>query len=112
MARKILTRREFLKNSAAATLGGVIYLNMPAETGANQNFKKSKVVLIRNRDILDNLNRPNPNLLQSMLDEAVKNLCGINDPVEAWKNFINPNDIVGIKSNIWSRLEHLSSLKK
>lgn len=112
MARKILTRREFLKNSAAATLGSVIYLNMPAETGANQNFKKSKVVLIRNRDILDNLNRPNPNLLQSMLDEAVKNLCGINDPVEAWKNFINPNDIVGIKSNIWSRLRTPVELEK
>jgi hypothetical protein len=42
--------------------------------------------------------------VQKMLDEAVKNLLGTNDPLEAWKKIIKPLDVVGIKSNSWPKL--------
>jgi hypothetical protein len=39
-----------------------------------------------------------------MLDEAVKNLLGTNEPMEAWRKLFKSSDVVGIKSNVWNRL--------
>jgi len=61
-------------------------------------------VLIRNKDVLDDLNAPKPDVLQEMLDEAVAALVGESDPAKAWQTIAGPDDVVGIKSNIWPSL--------
>jgi hypothetical protein len=43
-------------------------------------------------------------ILQSMLDEAVKSLLGTDKPMEAWKKLFKSSDVVGIKSNEWQKL--------
>ena len=102
MKEKIITRRDFLRVSAgtamAATLGSGITLGEPrAETTA-------KVVLIRNAEVLERQDKVNEEILRSMLDEAVKSLLGTNEPIEAWTKLFKSVDVVGIKSNAWSRL--------
>jgi len=102
MKEKIITRRDFLRVSAgtamAATLGSGITLGEPwAETTA-------KVVLIRNAEVLERQDKVNEEILRSMLDEAVKSLLGTNEPIEAWTKLFKSADVVGIKSNAWSRL--------
>jgi len=39
-----------------------------------------------------------------MLDEAISSLLGTKDSVEAWQQLIKSSDIVGIKTNSWSRM--------
>jgi len=101
MKEKMITRRDFLRVTAgtalAATLGPVI----PGETGAEQT---AKVVLIRDAGVLGRDEIVQEEVLQSMLDEAVKNLFGVNDPREAWKKLFKSSDVVGIKSNVWARM--------
>ncbi|MGB7295818.1 MAG: hypothetical protein WBC70_09550, partial [Candidatus Aminicenantales bacterium] len=63
--------------------------------------EKTKVVLVRNKDVLDEKDRPKYEVVQEMLDQAVNELTGKPDIVAAWKTFIKPDDIVGIKSNVW-----------
>jgi hypothetical protein len=46
----------------------------------------------------------NGEVLQAMLDEAVKTLLGTPEPVDAWRTLVKPSDVVGIKSNAWERL--------
>jgi hypothetical protein len=77
-----------------------LYLSSPEGLFA-QSEKKTKVVLIRNKDVLDDRNRPRVSIVRQMLDEAVKTLLNERDPVQAWKRLIKPTDIVGIKSNEW-----------
>lgn len=43
-------------------------------------------------------------ILQSMLDEAVKSLLGTDKPMGAWKKLFKSSDVVGIKSNEWQKL--------
>ncbi len=78
--------------------------------------KKTRVVLIRNKDLLDDLNRPRERIVRQMLDEAVTTLLNEKDPIKAWKHLIRPDDIVGIKSNQWRFLptppELESAIKK
>jgi hypothetical protein len=101
MKEKIITRRDFLRVSAgtamAATLGAGILGEARAEPTA-------RVVLIRNAEVLGDQGQIKGEILQSMLDEAIKSLLGTNGPLEAWQKLIKSSDIVGIKSNSWGKL--------
>jgi hypothetical protein len=101
MKEKIITRRDFLRVTAgtamAATLGSGILREARAETTA-------KVVLIRNAEVLGPQDKVQEQILQSMLDEAVKSLVGTDKPMEAWKKLFKSSDVVGIKSNAWGRM--------
>jgi hypothetical protein len=101
MAGKIITRRDFLRvaagTAAAATLGAGI-------PGKARSEPTAKVVLIRNAGVLGNDDKIQPEILQSMLDEAVKSLLGTDKPLEAWQRLFKSSDVVGIKSNSWAKL--------
>jgi hypothetical protein len=103
MKTNVITRRDFLKTGATATLAGAMFLHAPGELFAEAG-KKTKVVLIRNKAVLDDLNKPNATIIQEMLDEAVTVLLGESDPVEAWKLLVGADDVVGIKTNQWQPL--------
>ena len=103
MSKNVLTRREFLKTSASAAMAGALFLNAPDRVFAAGD-EKTRVVLIRNKDVLDDLNAPKPDVLKEMLDEAVAALVGESDPAKAWQTIAGPDDVVGIKSNIWQSL--------
>ena len=101
MEEKIITRRDFLRVAAgtamAATLGSGILGEARAEPTA-------KVVLIRNAEVLGGHDKIQGEILQSMLDEAVKSLLGTNEPLEAWRKLFKSSDMVGIKSNVWAKM--------
>ena len=101
MEEKIITRRDFLGVAAgtamAATLGTGILGEAKAEPTA-------RVVLIRNAEVVGSDGKVQGEILQTMLDEAVRSLLETKDSAEAWQKLIKSSDIVGIKSNSWSRL--------
>lgn len=87
-----------------AALGGITTLGAVEIAEGQQKGKRSKVVLVRHPDVLDKSGRINAKVLQQMLDDAVTNLVGVKDPVEAWKRLVKPTDLVGIKTNVWAFL--------
>src|SRR3972149_6650842 len=101
MEEKIIPRRDFLRVTAgtamAATLGSRILGEARAEPMA-------KVVLIRKAEVLGEQGKVQGDILQSMLDEAVKNLLGTKEPMEAWQKLFKSSDVVGVKSNSWQKL--------
>jgi hypothetical protein len=103
MKHKKYTRREFLKDTTAAAAAGALYLTLPEKVFAKPG-EKARVVLIRHKDVLDDLNKPRAAVVQQMLDEAVCTLLDEKDAVRAWKKLVKPTDIVGIKSNVWQFL--------
>jgi len=94
---KPITRRDFMRDSSYAVLGAAIGLSLGEE-------KKSRVVLIRHKDVLDANSNINEKILQKMLDEAVMTLLDQDDPVKAFQTLVKPGEIVGIKTNFWSYL--------
>jgi len=95
-----LTRRDFLRGAAGAVLGTAV--GFPQESSISRN--KSRVILIRRKDALDENSQFNAAVIQQMLDEAVMKLLDADDPVSAFRKLVKPEDIVGIKSNVWSYL--------
>jgi hypothetical protein len=101
MEQKIITRRDFLGVAAGtamvATLGTGILGEAKAEPTA-------RVVLIRNAEVVGSDGKVQGEILQTMLDEAVRSLLGTTDSAEAWQKIVKSSDIVGIKSNSWAKL--------
>jgi len=103
MKKNVITRRDFLRGSVATTLA--VTMGLPLEIKAEEEAKKkTKVILIRDADVIDKRGNINSKVIQRMLDKSVTTLFRKKDPVEAWKIFIKPDDIVGIKSNAWGPL--------
>jgi len=98
---KNFNRRQFLKTGAIAA--GALLLNKPFKIFADDGLK-SRVVLLRNQNIVDSKGKVNGELMQKMLDESMSVLFGTKDAQTAWKKIIKPSDVVGIKTNVWNYL--------
>ena len=105
------TRREFLKETTSAALAGSLYLSTPFKVFA-QTSVKTRVVLVRNKEVIDTYNKADEKVVQQMLDEAVTALLDVKDPLEAWKKLLKPTDVVGIKSNEWRPINTPPELEK
>ncbi|RKY00293.1 hypothetical protein DRP77_11725, partial [Candidatus Poribacteria bacterium] len=96
---RAITRRDFLRGTAYAALAAMFGKGL---AGGKEGERRSKVVLVRHPDALDEDHKPNPEVIARMLDDAVKELTGVDDPVEAWRRIVKPDDLVGIKTNVWA----------
>jgi len=106
--KTIITRRDFLRIGAAAAAGGL--LGLPG-TGSAKTIGKSRVVLIRNKEVIGASGRIRAEVIEQMIDQAVTTLFGTPDSVSAWEQLVKPEDVVGIKSNAWYQLPTPRSLE-
>ncbi len=99
MAEKMITRRHFLRVAALSPLAGAFAYRVRRPIGAISSGQ-SRVVLVRDEKALVSFKKPDPEVVQNMLDEAVTTLLGEKDPVVSWKRLVKSSDIVGIKTNV------------
>ena len=100
--KKVITRRDFLVGAAGVVVGAALGSGLPAGAGAQQ--ARSKVVVVRDENVLGPDGGINAKVLQNMLDEAVWLTTDAKQPSDGWKALMKPSDIVGIKSNAWRTL--------
>ncbi len=100
---KKITRRDFLRAAAAAPLAGALGHGRKPFEFADES-QKSRVVLIRDEKALIGFKKADPEVIQEMLDQAVRTLLDKDNARDAWEMLVNPDDIVGIKSNVWRYL--------
>jgi hypothetical protein len=102
---KGITRRDFLRGSAAFTVAGMVggagTGSLVREAAAQD---RARVVLVRDPNVLDGAGKLNGDVLGRMLDQAVVASLGESDPATAWKRLVRPSDTVGIKTNSWNYL--------
>lgn len=118
MAKKVISRRDFLKAATVVPLAGAIAykgagraaassLRAGSATGGpavNPAAGMSRVVLIRDENAVAGDGTFNAEVVQKMLDDAVSALFGEKNPASAWKKIVTPADTVGIKTNAWRNL--------
>jgi hypothetical protein len=98
-----LTRRRFFKGAGLAAVGGAVGL-AGAEDGIRGAQRTSRVVLIRDEQAVSEAGVIDGARIQTMMDQAMISLFGMEDPADCWKLIIKPDDIVGLKTNVWRRL--------
>jgi len=104
-----LTRRDFLKSTAAGAAGAVLgaaacspfaEAGHQPEPGDSLPPGKSKVVLVRDQEAFHKDGRLNEEKIGAMLEEAMLDLTGRDDGAAAWSQFFKPEDSVGVKINV------------
>lgn len=100
MKDKIITRRHFLRFVALTPLAAAFPWGK-AILSKKASFQRARVILIRDKEALLGFKKPNPQVIQRMLDKAVTALLEESDVLKAWQKLIKPSDVVGIKSNVW-----------
>jgi len=100
-AKKTITRRDFLKGTAGLFLASTGLATTPRYAKAQI---KTKVIVIRNMDVVSPNSEIQRSILQTMLDEAICGLMDKKEPQAAWQSMFSKTDIVGIKTNVWHYL--------
>ncbi len=97
------TRRSFLKHSALTAFGlAAAGKFSPALDGLFPKAslpEKSRVVLVRHPGVIDADGRVQGRLLQEILDRAITEFSGRSAVADAWRQFVSPEDVVGLKIN-------------
>lgn len=104
MTSKNISRRKLIKNTAFAALGTSLLLNSEFNLFGRNPEDLTKVILVRDENVLDAELKANKQVLEKMLDEAVVSLTKESSADLAWKKILKPNDILGIKTNVWNNL--------
>ncbi|MGD8504484.1 MAG: DUF362 domain-containing protein [Syntrophobacterales bacterium] len=103
VGKKVITRRDFIRVGSCLTVGSLMGLPIMGRVSAKQS-EKSRVILIREKEVFDSRGQLSETVLENMLDEAVTALMDAPDASSAWKQLVKPTDIVGIKTNVWFHL--------
>ncbi|UCG11838.1 MAG: DUF362 domain-containing protein [Deltaproteobacteria bacterium] len=101
--KKVITRRDFIRVGSCFTMGSLMGLPLVRSVQAKSS-DKSRVVLVRDGNVIDSGGNLSPGVLEDMLDKAVTALMHTADPVSAWAQLVKPSDVVGIKTNAWYHL--------
>jgi hypothetical protein len=101
--KHVITRRDFIRTGSCVVMGGLMGLPW-VDKAAGQTGQKSRVVLIRDKKVTQGYGSLDKKRTEDMLDQAVAVLLGAPDPTSAWRKIATPQDIVGIKSNVWHYL--------
>jgi hypothetical protein len=102
-SKRVITRRDFLRTSSCMAMGSLIALPLMGRA-ADAKTDKSRVVLIRDKRVMDGSGALRPGNLADMMDQAMITLFNTANAAMAWQQLFNPVDAVGIKSNAWARL--------
>lgn len=101
--RGTVNRRDFFKIGSGAAAAGLFGASTSASPQEKKTISRSRVVLVREKDVVGD-GSLDGEMLHSMLNRAMTELFEVESPSEAWNRVVSPNDVVGIKSNVWTHL--------
>ena len=101
--RKVITRRDFMRAGSHLAMGSLMGIPLLGNKSEPTNGK-SRVVLIRDKNVLQKEGHPRPDVLEKMIDKGLTTLLKAPDPKSAWKGLVKPTDRVAVKSNVWHYL--------
>ncbi|MEE4272623.1 MAG: DUF362 domain-containing protein [Thermoanaerobaculales bacterium] len=98
-----ISRRGFFRIGSSAAVAGLVGRG-GAAVEEKTATKTSRIVLVRDQKVIDEDGAIDGELLHGMLNRAVQTLFEEATPEAAWKRVISPDDVVGVKTNVWGHL--------
>jgi len=91
----VITKRDFLRGTVGAALGATLI--GPEWAGAAEpSTERSRVLIVRDREVMDEDMNVNPDVLRKMLGQVLAGVTGEAEPGKAWRKIVGSEDIVGL----------------
>jgi hypothetical protein len=98
-----LTRREFVAGTALGTLGMILRGASPVWAAEDP---KTKVVVVRNPQVIDEDFDVSSKIVSEMLDLGMTELTGKSGVKDCWRRYFSPEDVVGMKISVMMTPTH------
>jgi hypothetical protein len=93
--KPVLTRRDFVRGTIAATIGTSIFGFKWAE-GKEKAFRSSSVTVVRDKNAMDSSKNVDNTILNKMLEQTLIKLTGQKNTKDAWLSLVKPDDVIGL----------------
>ena len=98
--RHSMGRRAFLQTGAVGLAGAALAsIGRGRKSAAQEGNKPPRLVVIKHADATDNEFVGKPDIVRQMVDRAVCELAGKDSVADAWRTFMKPTDVIGMKVN-------------
>ncbi len=93
--KPVVTRRDFVRGTIAATIGTSIFGFQWAE-GKEKAFRSSLVTIVRDKYAMDSSKNVDTTILKKMLEQTLIKLTGQKNTKDAWLSLVKPDDVIGL----------------
>jgi len=93
--KPVLTRRDFVRGTIAATMGTSIFGFQWAEA-KEKAFRSSLVTIVRDKNAMDSSKNVDNTILNKMLEQTLIKLTGQKNTKDAWLSLVKPDDVIGL----------------
>ncbi|NIS60354.1 MAG: DUF362 domain-containing protein [Proteobacteria bacterium] len=93
--KNVLTRRDFVRGTIAATIGTSVFGLQWAE-GKEKAFRSSLVTIVRDKNAMDSSKNVDTTILNKMLEQTLIKSTGQKNTKDAWLSLVKPDDVIGL----------------
>jgi hypothetical protein len=93
--KRVLTRRDFIRGTIAATIGTSV-VGFEWARGEENAPRSSLVTLVRNENAMDSSKNVDTTVLNEMLDQTLIRFTGQKNTRDAWLSLVKPDDVIGL----------------
>lgn len=97
-----MNRRNFLKTSTIYSSGFLASFPLVSSCVSQTISQKSKIVISRDSGLIIKSNSIDSEKLTRVLDNGIQAYFNVDNPVEGWRNVVNPDQVIGLKVNCLS----------
>jgi len=92
-------RRDLIREGAVTLAGAALANLLHDRCAAAEPLRKSTIVMVEHDGATDDSGVGHTAVVKKLVDRAVAEFAGKDSPRDAWREFVSPDDVVGIKVN-------------
>jgi uncharacterized protein (DUF362 family) len=93
-------RRDFIQKGSVSLVGAGLAAFMSDRSAADQPGESSKIVMVKHAGATDDRGAGSADIVKQMVDRSIRELTGRDSLRDAWREFVSPDDVVGLKVNV------------
>ena len=101
--RRCMDRRDFIRRGSVSLAGAGLATLLPMHKAGGEETAKSRVIMVKHDGATDENGVGYPAVVKRIVARCIAELTGKDSHRDAWREFVSPDDIVGIKVNCIAR---------
>ncbi len=93
-------RRSFIKRGSVSLAGAGLASVFGGRDAYGQSAEKTRLVMVKHDGATDEQGTGLPDIVKRMVDTAIRELTGRDSLRDAWREYVSPDDVVGLKINL------------